>query len=133
MPISKRILVAEDDEAARGCLVDLLRQDALEADGAVDGIEALHYLERRDYHLLVTDYLMPRLNGLYLLGISRMVWPEMPVVLISGEGGEASRRALRLGAYAWIAKPCDPDDFRAVVRRALNGRPSQAERDSAPV
>ncbi|WP_447979973.1 response regulator [Candidatus Nitrospira bockiana] len=117
--MSGRILVADDDPATRTCLVDLLRHDGLEADGAIDGIEALAYLERQDYRLLITDYVMPKLNGLYLLGVSRVVWPTMPVVLVSGDGGAARQRALQWGAYAWISKPLDADQFRAVIHRAL--------------
>jgi CheY-like chemotaxis protein len=85
------------------------------------GLRPLTYLENRQYDLLVTDYNMPSLNGLYLLTISRAMWPHIPVVMVSGDLGQVRARAIRYGAYAWITKPYHVEQLMRTIDDALTG------------
>jgi FixJ family two-component response regulator len=48
---------------------------------------------------------MPRLDGMEFLSLSRIEWPETPVVMVSGGHPDMSEAAARQGAYAWLHKP----------------------------
>ena len=90
---------------------------------AKDGLDALAHLERRPYDVLVTDYQMPSLNGLYLLTISRALWPSLPVVMVSGELGQVRADAIRQGAYAWLSKPYHADQLLRTIESAVANAP----------
>ena len=80
------IVVAEDDEVLRYCTSRLLRDHGYKIIEARDGVEALELLERCDdvVHLLVTNYDMPRLNGVELARKLRAKHERLLVLLISG-------------------------------------------------
>ena len=83
------ILVVEDDPDTRHIVCEIMSDAGHLVHPAKDGLDALAHLERRPYDVLVTDYQMPSLNGLYLLTISRALWPSLPVVMVSGELGRS--------------------------------------------
>lgn len=80
------IVVAEDDEVLRYCTVRLLQSHGYKIIEARDGMEALELLENCDdaIHLLVTNYDMPRLNGVELARKLRAKHERLMVLLISG-------------------------------------------------
>jgi two-component system, cell cycle sensor histidine kinase and response regulator CckA len=80
------IVVAEDDEVLRYCTARLLRDHGYKIIEARDGVEALELLEKCDdvVHLLVTNYDMPRLNGVELARKLRAKHERLLVLLISG-------------------------------------------------
>ena len=120
----KTILVAEDDPCTRHIICEIIHDAGHSVDSAKDGLEALAHLERQRYDVLVTDYHMPRLNGLYLLTISRAVWPSLPVVMVSGELGQIRADAIRQGAYAWLSKPYRADQLLKTIERAVTNAPA---------
>ena len=61
---------------------------------------------------------MPRLNGMELLSMSLIEWPDTPVVMVSGENPDMSEAAVRRGAYAWLHKPYEPAILIEIVRDA---------------
>jgi two-component system repressor protein LuxO len=90
---------------------------------AKDGLNTLAHLERRPYDVLVMDHHMRSLNRLYLLTISRAFWPSLPVVMVSGEFGQALADAIRQGAYAWLSKPYHADQLRRTIESAVANAP----------
>jgi DNA-binding NtrC family response regulator len=113
------ILFVEDDPDTRHIVSELMSDAGHSVHPAKDGLEALAHLERQSYDVLVTDYNMPSLNGLYLLTISRALWPSLPVVMVSGEFGRVRADALRQGAYAWLSKPYHADHLLRTIERAV--------------
>lgn len=79
----RRILVADDLSANRDQLTDLLGGYGFEVDTAVDGQDAAQMLRAKRYDLLLTDQMMPRMDGWELLTQTRALRPDMPVVLYS--------------------------------------------------
>ncbi len=122
----KRVLVVDDEEDCRCTLGLLLVQAGYSVYEACDGLEALNEMKRRRFDVVVTDYHMPRLNGLELLMLSRVVWPDLPVVIVSGGQRDIGDLATQRGAFAWIHKPCESafllDVVDAAARRSTNGR-----------
>jgi DNA-binding NtrC family response regulator len=88
---------------------------------ATDGLAALNELERRPFDLVVTDYSMPRMNGLELLRAIRLRQPGMCVIMFTGSESEALKaEARRLRVYRFLSKSLDVGDFFRVVRQALS-------------
>jgi two-component system chemotaxis response regulator CheY len=91
---------------------------------ASDGAEALKLLEAHPVGLVLTDIKMPNMNGIELLRTVRASpqWHDIPVVMISAEGGETSvQDAIELGANSFILKPFNI----AVLRRLVVFLPNQ--------
>ena len=127
----KRVLVAEDDNAARDILSAILIQAGYNVHAVRDGQEALVEMKRRHFDVVVTDYHMPRLNGMELLSLSRILWPNTPVVMISGDQADSSAMVAQPGAYAWIRKPYDTWSLLETIRDAAH--PSAAERSHSMI
>jgi two-component system chemotaxis response regulator CheY len=92
---------------------------------AESGFEALRFLPREDFDLIVTDINMPDINGLELVSFIRRneKYADIPLIIVSTEGSERDReKGLRLGADAYMVKPFDPEMLRQVVLDLLAGR-----------
>ncbi len=114
----KRVLVVEDDADSRQVLALLLAQAGYSVHEACDGLEAMNEMKRRRFDVVVTDYHMPRLNGFELLMLTRVVWPDLPVVIVSGSQGDMADVAAQNGAFAWIRKPYEGAVLLEVVNQA---------------
>jgi signal transduction histidine kinase/CheY-like chemotaxis protein len=79
----RRVLVADDQPTHRDQLTDLLGGYGFEVDTASDGLDALQKLQEADYGLLLTDQMMPRMDGWELLAQARTLRPGLPVLLYS--------------------------------------------------
>ncbi|MCA9587412.1 MAG: sigma-54-dependent Fis family transcriptional regulator [Myxococcales bacterium] len=115
------ILICDDEPAVRFAV-----EEALEALGADivsvgGGAAALERLSEAD--VLVTDLVMPEMDGLELLAAVKKLDPDVPVVMLTARGNEkAAVAALKQGAYDYLAKPFGVDDLRTSVARALEAR-----------
>jgi len=134
--MNARILVIDDEPAIRGSLTKFLRdRKGHQVDAAGDGAEGWERLEAADYDLVLTDLVMPRLNGLELIERARTERPEMPIIVLSGRAVFRDVvEAMRAGAYDFIAKPVeDLEELAAVVDRALERRRLVAENENLRV
>jgi len=101
---SKRVLVVEDDSDLRYVLSVRLVSAGYTVYGAANGVEALDQMEQHSVDVVLTDYHMPKMNGLELLAKSRVKWPGIPVVVVSGDGDNMAHEAMDQGAFAWLRK-----------------------------
>lgn len=115
----KRVLVVNEMETMRRLLAEVLEQQGFTVVQASDGVQALCEMERRHVDVVVTDYHMPRLNGLDLLRQSQMVWPEIPVILFSELEWDTSDLTEARGAFAWIRQSSDPGILLSMLPLAL--------------
>jgi DNA-binding NtrC family response regulator len=106
-------------------------------DMAFDAETALADIRTHDYDVVVSDLVLPRLDGIALLYECHQIRPDTPVVLISGYGDvQLEQLAAQRGAYAFLHKPVDPDAFfsvvnRAVLRAQMRRRPEQVLGDDS--
>jgi DNA-binding NtrC family response regulator len=122
--IAHRILIIEDLEDSRDSLCELL-QTALgvEVDAAEDGVRGLELLAARDYTLIVTDLKMPKASGMRVLREVQERALPCSVVVITGHGSvREAVEAMRLGAYDFLQKPLNPQEFVLMVDRVLRER-----------
>src|ERR1700761_4532800 len=120
-PGKPRILFVEDEETLRSYLAEQL-SDEYTVDTAGNGLEALKAVLRKKPDLIVTDIVMPEMDGVELLKTLRSEpGPQgLPVLLISGRAEEARRiEGFRKGADGYLAKPYSIGELRAVVGAML--------------
>ena len=127
----EKILLVDDEPAITGNLAPFLGRSGYAVEVAVDGEEALRKAAAFAPDLIVSDVLMPRLDGREMLRRLRRAGDWTPVILLT-QVGESTERAMALeeGADDYLNKPFDPHELvariRAVLRRARPGRPPLA-------
>lgn len=115
----QRVLVVDDDVSGRSLLSILLTYEGYNVVEARDGLEAVHELKKRSFDVVISDYHMPRFDGMQLLAICRILWPETAVVIVSGEDSNWTELAIRGGAHAWAKKPYERTQLITFVRQAI--------------
>ncbi len=115
-----RVLVVDDDRAFREMLEDLLsEEEGLRVFSAENGEEACDKIRREGFDLIITDLIMPGVNGLDLLREAKSNNPNVVVIIITGFATLASAlQAIKEGAYDYVAKPFSLEQMRVVVRNA---------------
>ena len=130
---SAHILVVDDVEANRDALSRRLRRRGFRVTEAAGGREALAFIDRDDYDLVLLDVMMPDVDGLEVLRTVRQTRPptDLPIIMATAKvEGEDIVRALELGANDYVTKPLDFPvvfarvktqlELRRAVRRALD-------------
>ncbi len=121
--MERRILIAEDSKLTSEQLRTLLQEgEQLTVDTVADGQAALHALGEHNYSILLTDLQMPHLDGMQL--IERIQERQLPVttIVMTGFGSiDQAVKAMRMGAYDFLAKPVDADHLRLVIERSPAG------------
>ena len=121
------VLVVDDDPALLQALPETLRlrMSGVTVDTADSAAAALDRITVRDYDAIVTDITMPGMDGLTLLAEILGRRPDTPTLMITGHGEyDLAVRALRGGAYDFMEKPIDRDDFVAALYRAIRAHAS---------
>lgn len=115
---NKKILVADDDAVIRKLLSIFLTYFGYDVDCVNDGEEAMISIEKDNYSLLITDYEMPRINGIELTKKVRNLSPSMPIIGISGL--HSSRNEfLSAGASLFMEKPITLSILKNALEREL--------------
>ncbi|MGH7899878.1 MAG: sigma-54-dependent transcriptional regulator [Candidatus Binatia bacterium] len=115
-----RVLIVEDEERMASVVATALGRAGYDCETAGDGEAALERIDSHGADVVVTDWKMPRMDGMELLRELRRRRPGLPVVLLTAYGSvPAAVAAMREGAFDYVTKPFDNDELRAVVARAL--------------
>lgn len=121
-----RVLIAEDDHASRLLATSILRSAGHEVEQAVDGLEALESARRLPPDVLVTDVLMPRMDGyrLVLAWKRDVVLAQVPIIMVSASytDSEDEQLARDLGVEEFLLKPVNPDALLHAVAQAPSFR-----------
>ena len=114
------IIIAEDEAGVREFVARALAMDGHSVTVAEDGLDALDRLGQSSYDLLLTDIVMPGLDGIALALKAGAAWPEMRILLMSGYAAER-QRAHNLDAlvHRVISKPFSLADIRRAVQETL--------------
>ncbi len=115
-----QILVVDDDKGMREFLELVLKRERYSVTCARDGADAILLLKENYFDLIITDLMMPAINGLEVLKKAREFYPDIQVIVITAFGTiETAVEAIKLGAHDYITKPFNNDDLRLRVRRAI--------------
>ncbi len=122
-PPRGRVVIADDEEAARRSLGQILNEDGYEVALAADGEEALRMVAQESPDVLLTDLKMPRLDGHELLVHVRQGYPDVAVVLMTAHGTIRSAvKALREGAEDYLTKPIDVEELEHLLEGIMKRR-----------
>jgi two-component system, NtrC family, response regulator PilR len=119
------ILVVDDDKGMREFLDIMLTREGYDVRCAANATEALSSCRKHSYDLILTDLKMPKMDGLEFLKAVKDLSPESLVILITAyASGETAVRAMKEGAYDYIEKNFNIEEFTLTIRNALesNGR-----------
>jgi DNA-binding NtrC family response regulator len=131
------VLIVDDDESIVVAATRTLRPSQLTVLATTDIDQAQEWLHTRDIAVMVTDFQMPRMNGLELISIARAAQPSTVRILMTGQNAlDTAIEAINRGEiFRYVPKPFDGAKFRAVVTDALTRHRelalALAERDEA--
>lgn len=126
------ILIIDDESSYLQLMKEFLNQEGyINVLTEQNPLQVLPLLERTDIDLILLDIFMPEMNGLELLEKIYAVYPGIPVIVITAvHEVQIALKAIKLGAYEFITKPPDTDRLLLTIRRALDTKLLESERDS---
>jgi DNA-binding NtrC family response regulator len=129
--VDQRVLIVDDEESARHGLSELVASWGYVTDTAADGREALQRVDRFCPLVVITDVVMPNLDGFQLLANIRQEHPEMSVILLTGQGSvDAAMRSVKdEGAFYYFEKPIETRKLQLVLRKAAEYSSARREND----
>jgi PAS domain S-box-containing protein/putative nucleotidyltransferase with HDIG domain len=114
-----KVLIVDDERSIRATLAEFVREDGHEVRTAESAAEALRLAEADPPDVVVTDIVLPRMSGVELLGRIHERFPDVQVVMITGEPTvETAAEAVRRGAFDYLAKPISSAAVRSAVARS---------------
>ena len=118
-----KILVVDDEVELKNILVEALIMNGYDASGFTSGEEALPVLRTESFDVLLTDLMMPTLDGLSLLREGMAIDPHLVVIVMTGQGTiKTAVDAMRFGAFDYVLKPFRLQTMLPVLTRAMNTR-----------
>ena len=123
-----RVLIVDDERVIRDVLAAYLVGEGFSVRTAEDGLAAWQELQRRPYHVVLSDLKMPNMGGLELLHKMAEARLDTLTIIMTAFGTvESAIEAMKKGAHDYILKPFNPDHVTLVIRRALESQRLQQE------
>jgi diguanylate cyclase (GGDEF)-like protein len=130
--LPSKILVVDDEQALREVAVDFLRLEGYDVADASDGEAALKRIEREHFDIVVTDIVMPGMDGLTMLQAARQLDRHTEYIVMTGFASwESAVEAMKLGAAEYLAKPFNLELLRVIVARTLEKQRLAAQASQA--
>jgi PAS domain S-box-containing protein len=118
-----KILVVDDEVELKKVLVESLTAQGYDVAGYTSGEAALVALRERDFDLLVTDLMMPGMDGINLVKASLQIDPHLISIVMTGQGTiQTAVDAMKMGAFDYVLKPFRLQNLLPVLTRAMNTR-----------
>ncbi len=116
-----RIMIVEDEASILDLLADYLTASGYEVGSFLSSEDALIDLKKNQWHVMITDLMMPRVDGLQLVKFIQQEYLSTLGIVVTGYGSlESAVRALRYGAFDYILKPFKLDEVLTTVDSAMN-------------
>ena len=118
-----RILIVDDEAANMRALCETLREQGYDAEGFTSGQNALAALQKKQFDLVLTDLMMPGMDGVALLAAALKIDPHLVGILMTGKGTiETAVQAMQAGALDYVLKPLKMSAILPVLSRAVGVR-----------
>ncbi len=119
----KTILLVDDELDNRKLYSEILGDLGYKVIATSDGSSALSVVQQGPrIDLVITDYIMPEMNGLEFIGYLRTLLPSVPVILVTAfASAESYLQSYNLGAVEYVNKPVRMQEFQRIVAKALDG------------
>ncbi len=120
---NQKILVVDDDVSIRSLLGQFLERKGFSYSTAENGRNALELLEDQNFTIIITDLIMPQIDGLELLKIVKQSWPDIDVLVMTGYTKNFTYTdVISSGASDFIQKPFSLDEIEAKLNRVIRER-----------
>jgi len=120
-PVQAKVLVVDDDKLILRILEEFLTQNGFAPTLATDGEEAEKLFAAEEFDVVLTDIMMPKMDGLELLGRIKEKDPDIPVIIITGSGDDQIQsKAWDQGAFLYVTKPIDYNFLNLAIRQAAD-------------
>ena len=127
MGTAAKIMVVDDEKQICQNVEKILSKNDYEVIRATSAKEALEKMAKDSFSLLISDIVMPEMNGLEFLKLVKKEWPLTKAVMMTAYAStDTAVKAIRLGALDYFSKPFTPDELRSTVERALSGDLTEA-------
>jgi DNA-binding NtrC family response regulator len=119
---NETVLIVDDEEMV---LTSLSAYLTLETEYEVvtftSAARALQYIEANDVGIIISDFLMPEMDGIEFLAKAKDLRPDAPRVILTGYADKenAIKAINKVGLYQYVEKPWDNDDLRLIIRNGL--------------
>ena len=124
----QRLLLVDDEAAILNLLGSYFKQKGINYRTARDGIEALERMEEAPVTIVITDLLMPRMDGMKLIRKIKERWPDTDIITITGYKKNFSYTdVISAGASDFISKPFNFDELEAKLNRIIRERTLRAQ------
>jgi DNA-binding NtrC family response regulator len=125
---AEKVLIVEDEIHALTGLAELVSGWGYRTETARDGLEALDKVVSWSPGIVVTDYKMPRMNGIELLNRLGEMREKQAVIMLTAQGSiDTAVEAMKMGAYDFIQKPVDPTRLKTILGNASRQRETDRE------
>lgn len=119
----QHILIVDDDPVIRELLLDYLSTNNCPAKTAEDGFAALELLKRDDFTIVITDLMMPGMDGIELIHTIKKRWDDIDIIAVTGFKQDFSYTdVIQAGASDFIAKPFNLNELEAKINRIIRER-----------
>jgi len=118
-----KILVVDDEVELKNALVEALSAQSFEARGFTNGAHALAALSEEVFDVLVTDLMMPEMDGIALIEKALEIDPHLVAIIMTGQGTiQTAVDAMKMGAFDYVLKPFRMATMLPTLTRAINAR-----------
>jgi signal transduction histidine kinase/ActR/RegA family two-component response regulator len=121
MMLNPRILIIDDEKVICDLFVRVLGERGYDVDVAQDGVLALEKIKAVFYNLVITDFKMPKVNGLEVLREIKRINPYIEVIIMTGYATiESAVEAIKIGAFDFVCKPFDIEELAKTIKRCID-------------
>jgi DNA-binding NtrC family response regulator len=118
-----RLLLVDDEEGFVNVLSKRIHRRNIDVTRAFSGSEAIQALRLQAFDVAVLDLKMEDLDGLEVLKIFKIMDPQLAVIMLTGHGSaEAAKKAIDLGAFDYLTKPCELEELLKKITAAYQAR-----------
>lgn len=115
-----KILIVDDNPDVLKLIADILKSNDYEVKTASSGASAIKELERNDYDMVLTDLMMPDVDGMQVLENAMLKTPKTMCIILTGHGTiKSSVEAIKKGAFDYVTKPVSRSELLIIVEKAL--------------
>ena len=117
-----KLLIVDDEKIERKGIRSLVEAEKLELEiyEAVNGRDALDFLQKNSVDILLTDVKMPFIDGIELISQAAPLYPDMKLIIFSGYSEfEYAKFAMKMGVEDYVLKPVDPEEFSATMNKVI--------------
>lgn len=120
--MNETVVIIDDDKSLRELLEIVLKKEGYNVLSFADGGEAIENITNQQVSIdaIITDILMPNVDGLTLIQKIKKIMPQLPIIVITANTNlEVAIEALKEGAYDYITKPFKNDELKMILRNAI--------------